>query len=217
MNTPFTLLAPVFVVFLSCSRFAQEIGNRFESSARSRVRTESYVFAKLLVACGTAFMVFFAWTFLAFASAFVLWPKIGNPSLDPAGYGLTASSAVLESFGRTTYSQLLETGIWTYGLAYSAWVGFAAATYAALGMASLLVIKHRAVALSVPFLVFFFQSVAAQLVGVPALALSFSMFPFGLEQQSILVGVAPTIALAAMTGLVWLVLSRRLVRFENLA
>ena len=137
MNTPFTMLAPVFVVFLSCSRFAQEIGNRFVSSARSRVRTESYIFAKLLVASGTAFMVFFAWTFLAFAAAFVLWPKLGNPSLDPAGYGLTASSAVLDSFGRTTYSQLLETGIWTYGLAYSAWVGFAAATYAALGMASL--------------------------------------------------------------------------------
>ncbi|ALE04757.1 hypothetical protein AL755_03460 (plasmid) [Arthrobacter sp. ERGS1:01] len=217
MNTPFTMLAPVFVVFLSCSRFAQEIGNRFVSSARSRVRTESYVFAKLLVASGTAFLVFFAWTFLAFAVAFVLWPKLGNPSLDPAGYGLTASGAVLDSFGRTTYSQLLQSGTWTYALAYSAWVGFAAATYAALGMASLLVIKRRAVAMCVPFLVFFVQSAAAQLIGAPNLGLNFSMFPFGLQQQSILMGAAPTIVLAAMTGLIWLVLSRRLVRLENLA
>jgi hypothetical protein len=217
MNTPFIQLSPVFIVFLSCTRYARELGKRFVSTTRSRVRIESYVLAKLVIGCGTVFVVFFAWTFLAFVVAFAVWPILGDPSISPHGYGLTTVTAVTDSFGRFTFSQVLASGSWTFGLLYSIWVGFAASVYAALGIAALTLIPMRPVAMAVPFLVFFGESVAAQLVGLPYAALELSMFPFGVVQQSILVGVAPTLILALAVCGFWLVLFRRLVTVESLA
>ena len=124
---------------------------------------------------------------------------------------------MVDSWHRATLSQWLETGTWVYGFAYSVWVGFCAAVYAALGLASLLLLRRRAVAMAVPFLVFFGQTVAAQLGGVPQWTLDASMFPFGLVQAPVVVGLAPTLVLAVLVGVLWVVVLRRLVRFENLA
>ena len=83
MNNPFLLLTPVFVVLLTGTRFARELSHRFASSTRMRVRVESYVLAKLLVGCATAFVVFLLWTLIAFTIANVVWPALGDPSVDP--------------------------------------------------------------------------------------------------------------------------------------
>lgn len=217
LNTPFVQLVPVFVVLLACGRFASEIGHRYVSSTRVRVRVESYVLAKLIIGAGTAFVVFAVWAMLAFIVAFFLWPAIGDPSINPHDYGFTAASAVTDSYTRTTYSQLLQVGPWAYGIFYSVWLGLCAATYAAIGMAALMVIRRRPVALAVPFMLFFVQSAAFALLGLPGLALNASMFPFGLSQEAILVGVAPTAVVMASTVVVWLLLLRRLAKLENIA
>lgn len=217
MNSPFLLLTPVLAVLLSCTRLARELGNRFMSSARLRVRTESYLLGKVLVGSGWAFACFFAFTLIAFAVAYVLWPALGNPSIDPVGYNLTAADVVQDSWHRVTYSQLLQLGPWIYGLAYAAWVGFCAANYAALGMACLLIVRVRVLAMAIPFLLFFGQTAAAQLVAQPTWALSFSMIPWGYVQFPIVVGLAPTGILAILTCALWVLLLRRTDRLAALA
>lgn len=217
MNTPFVLLAPVLIVLLTGTRFARELAHRFASSTRVRVRVESYVLAKLLVGCGTAFVVFFAWTLLAYVIANLGWPLLGDPSVDPRGYDLTTASAVVDSWHRSTLSQWLQAGTWVYGFGYSAWVGFCAAVYAGLGLAMLLVLRQRVIAMAVPFVLYFGQTVAAQLLGGGQWSLQQSMFPFGMVQAPVLVGMAPTLLLAAVVLVLWAVLLRRLVRLENLA
>ncbi len=217
INTPLTLVFPVLVVLLSCLRFYREIGHRYVSNTRVRVRVGSYVFAKFLLAGGTSFVVFFLFAFVPFVIAFYLWPTLGNPSVDASAYSLTTSTALADSFERTTYSSLLEHGTMTYGVAYSAWVGFSASIYASLGIAALLVVKNRVCALAIPFLVYFGETVIAAVIGYPQAGLVYSTFPFGLSQTSFLAGAAPTLVLAVLTGILCLVVLRRVHRIENLA
>lgn len=217
MNTPFIQLTPVIVVMLSCTRFARDQVGRSRSGRKAPRRVETFTVAKLLVGCSTAFLVFFAWTILAFTIAFTIWPAIGDPSIQPQGYGLTAASAIADSFHRTTYSQLLAAGPWAYAVLFSTWVGFGASVYAALGMAALLVIRSRGAAFAIPFVIYFGETAVAEMLGSPSAALSFSMFPFGLVQQTIATGAAPTLILAVCVVGFWALILRRQIHREQFA
>jgi hypothetical protein len=217
MNSPITVLFPVLVVFLSCLRLFQELGHRFASNTLVRVRVESYVFAKLLVASGTSFLVFFLFAFVPFVIAFYLWPLSGNPSVDPSVYMMTTQSAIADSFQRATFTSLLEQGPMVFGVVYSLWVAFGASVYTGLGMAALLLVKNRALALALPFVLFFGETAAAQIAGHPYASLLFSLFPFGYQQAPLLVGMAPTLVLAALVAVVWVFIMRRVQFLESLA
>jgi hypothetical protein len=105
----------------------------------------------------------------------------------------------------------------TYGVLYSAWVGFCASIWAALGMAALLLVPNRALALALPFVIYFAQFVAASLAGNVRGSFVASMFPFGYQQTTILAGVTPMLVLAAIVGAGWIALLRRLPFVESLS
>lgn len=215
MNTPFVQLMPVFVLLLTCARFARDREPRWRLGNRTiTVRSEKGPIRKLLIGCATAFVVFFAWTLLGATIAFALWPAIGNPSVNPSVYNLTIATAVTDSLTRTTYSQLLAGGPLLYAIGYAAWVGFAAATYCALGMAALLLVRFRILALTLVVVLYAGQVVAAEYAGRPMQALTFSVAPFGLTQQPLLVGAAPVLVLALLVAVFWAFWTRRLVRRE---
>lgn len=212
------LLFPVLLMLVSCFRFFQELGDRFVSNTRTRVRVESYVYAKLLVAMGTSFVVFFAATFAAFTVAFVIWPAIGNPGIDTAGTLINGHPWGAEDVYRQyTYSQLLVAGPMPFGLFYSAWVGLGAATCTALGMACLLLVKRPVIGLGLPFLLLAVQHAGVILIGQDRLSVINSLFPFGYTQAPLIVGMAPLLALIVCVVGLWLMLLRRLSRLDVLA
>jgi hypothetical protein len=110
--------------------------------------------------------------------AFYIWPALGNPSVDLSVYFLTPKSAVTSSFTASTYSQLLAFGSLTFGILYSLWVGFCAAVWTSLAMAALLTVRNRPLALTLPFLLYIAQWVAASLLGNVRASFVASTFPF---------------------------------------
>jgi hypothetical protein len=168
------LLFPVCVVLLGCLRLYKEV----PGSQRITVRKEGYLFARLITGAGISFVVFAVSTFLLFVLAFYIWPALGNPSVDLSVYFLTPKSAVTSSFTASTYSQLLAFGSLTFGILYSLWVGFCAAVWTSLAMAALLTVRNRPLALTLPFLLYIAQWVAASLLGNVRASFVASTFPF---------------------------------------
>ena len=207
MLTPATLIAPLVAAVIGCLPLFRELGNRFASSTRTRLPLRSYLQSRLVAALIGPFVAFFAFAFALFAIAFFVWPLLGNPSIHPDLYSMTAAQADADSLTRTTYSQLLALSPWGYGLLYAAWAGFGAATYSALGFAALLALPNRAVALAVPMILYIVETLAASLLDAPRFGLIFSLFPFGLAQAPIWQAAAPTLLLAGLTAgtLLWLV------------
>lgn len=211
------LLFPVLLMLVGCFRLFQELGDRFVANTRTRVRVESYVYAKLLVAMSVGFVVFFAATFLAFVTAFVIWPAIGNPGVDATGLLINGHPWQAEDeFRQYTYSQLLAAGPMPFGLFYSAWVGLGAATCVALGMACLLLAKRPVIGLAMPFLLLVAQHAAVILLGQDRLSVINSLFPFGYTQVPVLVGMTPLLVLIVAVAGLWVVLLRRLATLETL-
>ena len=198
------LLFPVYVVLLSCLRLFKEVPR----SQRITVRKESYLFARLVTAGGISFAVFGLSAFLLFVLAYYIWPVLGNPSVDLSVYFLTPESAVTSSYTASTYSQLLSSGSLTFGILYSLWVGFCAAVWTSLAMAALLTVRNRPLALSLPFLLYIVQWIAASLLGDVRASFVASVFPFGYQQTSILTGATPMLVLALIATLIWATLLR---------
>lgn len=212
------LLFPVLLMLVGCFRLFQELGDRFVVNTRMRVRVESYVYAKLLVAMGVAFTVFFAATFIAFTVAFVVWPLLGNPGVDAAGYQVgNRPWQADDTYRQYTYTQLLAAGPMPFGLFYSAWVGLGAATCVALGVACLLLVKRPVLGLAMPFLLLVAQHAAVILLGQDRLSVLTSLFPFGYQQAPVLVGMAPLLVMIVLVAGLWLVLLRRLSRLNALS
>ncbi|WP_375400548.1 hypothetical protein [uncultured Amnibacterium sp.] len=212
------LLFPVLLVLVGCFRLFRELGDRFVVNTRTRVRVESYVYAKLLVAVSIAFVVFFAATFVAFTVSFVVWPAIGNPGVDTTGTLIDgrpwqASDAIHEY----TFTQLLAAGPMPFGIFYSVWVGLGAATLTALGMAGLLIVRRPAIGLAVPLLFVIGQHATVILLGQDRLSVLNSIFPFGYVQAPVIVGLAPLLTLMVLVAGLWVVLLRRVARLDALS
>lgn len=217
MGSPLELILPLIAVLAGCLGFYQEIGNRFASNTRVRVDVKTYVGIRYLVAGVWGFAVFFLLAFVAFVVAFYIWPTLGNPSINPGSYHLTPEQAVQDSYGRANYTSLLQFGPLVFGLIYSVWVGLSGAIYAMLGIASLLLLRNRVLALALPFLLYFVETILAAILGSPNSGLVYSLFPFGLSPVPLLVAVLPTFVIGLATALtVWKTI-RRAPLLEKLA
>lgn len=207
MSTPLAIVFPLAVVLLTCLRVHHELVNRFVANTRARQSVRHYVARRLASSAAIAFAIFFSHTFIAFLVAFVLWPHIGDPGIDPAGYGLTPEQAALESLGRSSYSFLLIHGDLAFGVGYALWLGAAAAAYSALGVCALMLITHQLLALVAPFLLYIAATLAFALAGAPQYGLLYSLFPGALEACDPLAAASPTLvvhalAVALVTGVI---------------
>jgi hypothetical protein len=200
--SPTSLILPVVAVLVSCLPLYGELGDRFIANTRGRIAIRERLVGMYARASAVSFLVFFLYAFIPFLIAFVLWPLIGDPGIDPAGYKLTPAQAHADALGRNSYSFLLAGGDLPYGLVYSIWVGLAAVAFASLGFAFLLTVPNRILALSLPFVIYVAGTMGTALAGVPNVGFLYSIFPAGLQ------AVPPLEAAASMVilGLVAAVL-----------
>lgn len=205
LMSPVALVFPLIAVLLTCLRLFHELAARGIANTRTRVDIRRLLARRVGSAAAVSAAVFAVSTFAAFVIAFVVWPLIGDPALDPAGYGLTAEAAASDALTRWSYTGLLGTGELAFGLVYASWVGLAAA-YAVLGICFLVTIHNRILALALPFLLFLGGTVAAALAGAPELGFLYSVFPGGLTASHPLVAATPTLvvvlAAAVFTAIV---------------
>jgi hypothetical protein len=213
MASPLMFLLPAFAVLLCCTRLFQDIGHRYISAIRTRTSIRRYLLRSYARSALVAFVLFFLLSFACFLVAFYLWPSIGNPNVHPASYYLTPGSAIRDSYSRVSYSSILELGLLPYGLLYSTWVGVGGAIFAAMGIASLLLVKKRALAIAVPFLIYFGETVFATLLGSPQAALVYSLFPFGITPTTPILAAMPILLTALLLAVI---VSLTIARADNL-
>ncbi|MEO6982606.1 MAG: hypothetical protein ABI072_05770 [Edaphobacter sp.] len=217
MITPFIVIIPIGAVLLGCLPTFDAVGHRFIANTRSRIDIRALVGVKLIA---SAVIPFVAFTLLAFASfiiAFYIWPTLGNPGVLPNLYGLTEANVLEHELTDASYSSLLSLGQLPYGLIYSFWFGLGAATYSCLGVAALLVLNNRMLALATPFVIYFVETILANLTVGTKGALMYSLVPFGLNQSPILIAAAPQLLLVVGTIACWTVLFPKLPYMERTA
>jgi hypothetical protein len=201
MLAPVCLVLPLVVSLLTCLRLYRELGRRFVGNTRSRTDIRVLLLRRFAVASAAAALIFFSYAFVPFLVAFVVWPVLGDPSIDPLGYGMTPAEAVTDSYSRSSYDFLLRGGDYAFGFGYAAWLGLAAAAYAILCCCFLVTLHNGVLALALPFLIYFGATVAAALIGEPNIGPVYSLFPFGLQATSPIVAAAPTLLIMAGTFL----------------
>lgn len=209
MTSPAILVFPLLVVFLTALPTYHEVGKRHTALLQTRVELRRYLGSRLAIVSAWSFLVFFLFAFVPFLAAFVIWPAVGNPGVDLASYHMTPRQLAAETLTDSTFTQLLSAGPLAFGLAYSAWVGFCAVVFAAIGIASLLVVKNRILALAIPFLLYFGQSLLSSLFSLERTSLMYTVFPFGLTQAPIQTALLPTGVLALLVATLWIWLLRR--------
>ncbi len=202
MSSPLLFAVPLIAVLVTGPGLAQEIGHRYITNKRTRLRIARYLGARYGAAAVVGFAALFLYALVPFVVAFYMWPAMGDPGVDPSLYHLTPSSAARDSYHRFSYTAMLQAGTIAFGLGYSAWLGLCGAVYACAGTAALLLVKNRVLALAIPFIVFFAQTVLAALLGMPQLGLAYSAIPFGLSPSPALVAAAPTVLLAVVVAIV---------------
>lgn len=217
MSSPLVIVFPLAVVLVSCIPTYHEVGHRFIANVRARVDVQRYVRSKLATAVILAVCSSFVFILFSFALAYWVWPMLGNPGVLPAVYGMTSSQASADALTSTSYSSLLAWGPFVYAIAYSAWVGLGGAVFAGLGVAALLLMENRVLAISLPFLAYLVQTIAMSLMGSPQLGVMYSLFPFGLTQQPLFVSAAPLIIFAVATLAIWVWVMPRLHEAEKLS
>lgn len=218
MASPIFLVFPLIATVLACTGLYQDLGHRFASYKRLRMRPSKYVVSNYANAAAISFVVFFLFAFVPFILAFLVWPLVGDPHVDPSGYGLhTAYQVVQDSYTRFSYTSILKFGALAFGVGYSGWLGLCAAVYACIGVTSLLIVRNRVLAMAIPFLVFFVQTLVAALVGSPQLGLAYSAFPFGLQQSPVWLASSPTIVLAIAAAVAGWATLRSASVLQNLA
>jgi hypothetical protein len=197
--SPTCLILPIIAVLVGCLPLYLELGDRFIANTRSRIAIRERLMAMFARATGVSFVVFFLYAFIPFVVAFVYWPLIGDPSVDPAGYRMTAAQAHADALTRNSYSFLLSGGTLPYGLVYSLWVGLSAAVFTALGCVFLLTVANRILALSLPFIIYVAGTLGAALLSLPNIGFLYSIFPAGLKSVSPIESIAPMVVLGALT------------------
>lgn len=207
MLGPIGLIVPLIVTILFCSTTYAELSARFVSQTRTRESIRPRVTRRMTSRALGAGALFFTYAWVPFVLAFAVWPMLGDPAIDPAGYGLTPAEAAADSLVRDSYSGILQFGDVAFGIAYSLLVGLAAAAFAVLGESFLLIVPHRILAMALPFLIYVGSTVAAAVLGVPYAGLLYSLFPGGLAAIDPLIAATPTFVLFAVVAAlaVWVV------------
>jgi hypothetical protein len=208
------LLATVLVAF----RTDSELRFGWIAYARARRSIRSYLLARLCVTSMVLFVIFATFALVSFAVAYYLVPAFGHPYLNPDdGNGMTEAQRFAWSLTSQPFASLLEPSPWLYGVTYAAWLGLSAAVYGALGIAAVLLIRRRLLALSLPLVVYIGETVVMQLAGHPQLSLMASAFPQGLSAFTTQDALAPMLALATVVGLLWIGILLSARRLEALS
>lgn len=202
MNSPLLLLLPLALTVLTCRQFGSEVRHRFTSAQGMRTDIGWHVARRFAAAMTIAFTIAFLCSAVPYILAFHLWPLLGDPRIDPAGYLLSPSQAAEDSYGSASYTHLLRSGDIVFGVAYSAWLGFCGAVYAATGMTALLLVRSGLLALAAPLITVIGETLAAALPGHPHLGLFYSAFPFSLTRAPDAVAMLPHLVLAAVVAVV---------------
>lgn len=200
VNTPLTYLFPLVATVLAVGPVFVRLRDRFISLHRQREGLNTLV-VKFFGVAMTISVSFGAsvilWPALV---AFLVWPLLGNPNVFPEDYGLTTQSAAQAAMLRTSYSQILVHGEWTYALTYAAIVASAAAAFAVAAVSAMLLTHSLAISMLAPWLVFLGWTIAASLVGAPRAAPLYSIFPAGLTQATIGESIWPTAAIVVIAA-----------------
>lgn len=196
--SPTSLVLPLIAVVVSCLSLYSELGDRFIANTRARVSIRERLLVMLISAVGWSFALFFLYAFIPFVIAFLIWPAVGDPSIDPAGYHMTPEQAHIDALTRNSYSFLLSGGDLAYGLIYSVWVGLCGAVFAGLGFGLLLIVSNRILALAIPFVIYVGGTLGAAVIGTPSLGFLYSIFPAGIQPVQPLAAIAPMVALGVV-------------------
>jgi hypothetical protein len=217
MISPFMLVFPLLICVVSCSGVFSEFQRRYVVNTRSRMDARRYLFSRIIGSSVAAFAIGFASAAFPAVVAFAVWPRVGDPRIDPSVYQLNAATAMTDAVTRYSFTDVLVHGTGVYGLAYSAWVGIIAAGLAATGVLSLVLMKNKVLAMLVPMLIYFTETLLASFASRPQLGLMFSAFPFGLEQQPLLVAALPGILLVTGVTAVFIRTISRAPTLESLS
>lgn len=209
LSPPTGLLLPLAASTIGCSVTAGEIRHRFIANTRVRTSAHELIRAKLAAIALWCGVPFFLYAFLPTLFAFYVWPALGNPGVDPIGFNMTPAEATADSLTRVSYSQLLAWGPLPYSFMYSLWVALGGIVFAWLTLFCLVFKRSIAFGMALPVVLYFGETVAAELVGYPRAGLAFSLIPFGLTQGPILVAAAPVLIFAGATVFLWLMFWRR--------
>lgn len=199
LSSPLSLAFPIAIGLLAAGPLAISIETRWVSNTRSRTDARVYVLSRLTGAGVLGIAVGTLTVLVPGVVCFVLWPVFGNPSIDPAGYFLTAEQAQLDSFSRFTYSEWLEDGYWAFLFRYGAVVAVSGASFAILSVVGTLAVANAYLGAALPGAVAVLSTVGAALLGVPQSGIVYSIFPFGLQAIEWQVGSLPIAALIFCT------------------
>lgn len=191
------LTFPLLVTLLGAQCFAEVLADRYLFYTATRTSLRKYLASHGAVLMATAFAVFFLAVLLAWVVAFLVEPALGNTTY----YGAEGTGTVAEPTQRHTFTQLVSLSPLVYGMVYAVWVGACAAVFALLGMLLLLVIPHRFVALSLPFVGYQVVSFVLAVLGLEAFVPSSVVFPFNIIQQPLWTPFVPLVALIALCAI----------------
>lgn len=186
-----SILFPALVVSVFLPQFLQERKNGFITYARIRCSLGKYLISKAIVNAVLTGLVFFAVIIWSFIFAVYVIPNLHLIHFT----NLSGNAHIV----KTTFSQLLRYGTFTYGLVYSLWVSVNAIIYATLGFEFLLFTINPYVALSIPFLLYQLSNYLAGIFGFPEFSLLEVVFPFNIRMFPIWTALIPV---ALLLGLV---------------
>ncbi|MCJ1702943.1 hypothetical protein [Rathayibacter sp. VKM Ac-2926] len=201
MISPMIILFPVFITTACCSGTAAEIRNRFVVLVRARTDLRSYLATRMMSVALGGFVLGFVAALLPGLIAFGIWPELGAPFIDPVVYGLAPDEVERNALERVNYSQLLAFGWPVYLIGYSSVLGAWGAITAVAGVLALVALKNLGLAMVLPAVIFFVETMAVALVDHPLLGFMYGAFPFGLDQAPIGIMVLPLAVAGAATVL----------------
>lgn len=191
LGSPLTLAFPLAIGLLAAGPLAISIETRWIANTRTRTDARRYVTSSVRGAGILGAVVGALMVLVPGVVCFVVWPLLGNPSIDPEGYFLTAEQARIESFSRFTYSEWLELGPWFFVTAYSAVVAIAGFAFAVLSVTATLIVPNAYLGAVLPGGLAVLATIGSALFGMPQTGIIYSIFPFGLQQVSWSVAVVP--------------------------
>lgn len=204
LGSPLTLVIPFLAAWAGNSRLYAELGQRHLTNLGSRQSPTKLLQMRLLKGFLIPAAIFAVSILAVYLVAFVLWPVLGDPFLDPSVYFLQSPQEVAKyDQAQTGFSQLMAFGSPVFGVIAALWFAFAAGVYGAFAAAALLVLNNRMLAILLPMGVYIIETIATALTVGPYAGLLYSLSPFLLRQAPIIVSVTPTFILAAVVALIW--------------
>lgn len=208
MLSPWLILMPLIVTLLTCGRFSAELAHRFITVQQTRCDARVLLAARYGSAMVIGFSLTFLFSIVSYVTAFHIWPLLGDPGIDPAGYVMAPEQTADFARHHEAFGMFLAFGDLPFGLVSSSWFGFCGAVYAAMGITACLLVRNRYLALALPMLVVFGETFGAEVLGRPVLALYYSAVPFGLAFHSDMQVTLPHLVLAAVVAVVAIIAIR---------